>query len=382
MPAVSVVIPTYQRRKYVGRAVRSVLAQRFTDWELIVVDDGSTDGTQEALRAFQPRLRYLWQENKGASAARNAALGLARGEIVAFLDSDDRWLPDHLETLVAMLARHPEAVLACTTPRFRIQGRGRVSDAELVDALPLLFVENWIGYPSGTAVRRDQLVAVGGFDERMTVLEDGELWLRLATRGPFSFLQRRTIVRQVTKGSLRDLGCRAGAYLPAIGQMAQSAEAHVAGLSRVDLEALSARAQGTLRYAQAMQALTQGDLQEARSALRAACAALPELSSDPWFVDRRLKYLAVDRLERLEHCEAAAAVWPHPRSDTALFLRSQAAIIALRLRRPRHALSLLPVRDLPGLLFRRRALVSFLVRRRLQSRLYRGRDARRALPIT
>ena len=135
-----------------------------------MVDDGSTDGTEEALRAFGPRLSYLWQENRGVSAARNAGLQLARGEIVAFLDSDDRWLPDHLETVVAMLEREPEAVLACTTPRFRIQGRSRLAEVEVVDALPFLFVENWIGYPSGTAVLRAHLNAVGGFDEELTLL--------------------------------------------------------------------------------------------------------------------------------------------------------------------------------------------------------------------
>ena len=128
-------LPTYQRREWVCRAVRSVFAQRYTDWELIVVDDGSTDGTEEALQAFGPRLRYLWQENRGVSAARNAGLRLARGEIVAFLDSDDTWLPDHLETVVAMLEREPEAALVSTCPRYQIRGRDEVAATCLVDPL-------------------------------------------------------------------------------------------------------------------------------------------------------------------------------------------------------------------------------------------------------
>jgi hypothetical protein len=375
MPAVSIIIPTYQRREYVCRAVRSVLAQRFTDWELIVVDDGSADGTGDALRTFEPRLRYLWQENGGASAARNAGLRLARGDVVAFLDSDDRWFADHLETVVGMLEHHPEAVLACTTPRFRIEGRGRVADAELVDALPLLLVENWIGYPSGTAVRRDQLEAVGGFDERMTVMEDGELWLRLAARGPFSFLQRRTIVRQVTRGSLRDRGSRNGAYLSAMDQMARSAEAEVARLTRPDAAALAARTEGSCRYARALQALCRGDEEAARSALRDACRLLPELSREPWFVDRRLKLLSGDREGRRSHCTLAASLWPDPSCDTALFLRVQAALLALRLGRPREAFRAFPARAAPALFLRQRRLLGLLLRRRLQAYLYRGQDA-------
>jgi hypothetical protein len=374
-PAVSIILPTFQRREYVCRAVRSVFAQHYRDWELIVVDDGSTDGTDKALRQFGPRLRYLWQENRGASAARNAGLKLARGDIVAFLDSDDRWLPDHLQTVVAMLERSPDAVLACTTPRFRIHGRARVDEAELVDALPLLVVENWIGYPSGTAVRRDELAAVGSFDERMFVLEDGELWLRLAARGLFSFLQRRTIVRQVTAGSLRDRGCRSGAYFQAVEQMAQTAGAVAAQVERPDAASLARRAMGARRYAQGLRAIAHGDQESARSALRDACSAVPELSEDPWLVDRRVKLLRAGHRRRFGDYEALAMLWPDRGCDTALFLRVQASWLAFRLGRPGRALALLPARALPGLVVRQRRLFTLLSRRWLQGRLHRGRDA-------
>jgi glycosyltransferase involved in cell wall biosynthesis len=89
--AVSVVIPTYQRRRFVVRAVESVLGQTVQDSEAIVVDEGSTDGTAEALAGLDPRVYHVWQENRGVSAARNAGIRLARAPIVAFLDSDDRW---------------------------------------------------------------------------------------------------------------------------------------------------------------------------------------------------------------------------------------------------------------------------------------------------
>jgi glycosyltransferase involved in cell wall biosynthesis len=115
LPVVSVIVPTYQRRESVQRAVRSVLAQTFRDFELIVVDDGSRDGTRASLAALGDSITYIWQENRGVSAARNAGLERARGELVAFLDSDDRWLPEHLTVMVALLRRHPEAVLASSS---------------------------------------------------------------------------------------------------------------------------------------------------------------------------------------------------------------------------------------------------------------------------
>jgi hypothetical protein len=378
-PTVSVVVPTYQRRDWVCRAVRSVFAQRYTDWELIVVDDGSTDGTEEALRAFGPRLRYRRQENRGVSAARNAALRLARGEIVAFLDSDDRWLPDHLETVVAVLDRQPAAVLVCTCPRSHVAGRDGVDDALLVDALPLLLVDNFVGAPSGIAVRRGQLLAVGGFDEGMTVLEDGELWLRLATRGPFAFLQRRTIVRQQTRGSLVEFGSRNGAYLQAMEQMARSGTSQLTRLARPDTRALAARADGKLSYCRALRALVEGDEETARAALREACERLPELSSDPWFADRRLKTVGASPEQRLRRYAAAARLWPEPGCDTALFLRTQAAVRALRLGRFRLAYSLFPVSAAPRLLLRQRRLFGMLLRRRLQGWVHRGRDVPAAL---
>ena len=123
-PAVSVVLPTYERRELVGER-RSVLAQSFSDLELIVVDDGSTDGTGESLAGVDPRLRYVWQANAGVAAARNRGLELARAPIVAFIDSDDAWLPDHLAVVTGLLARHPHAVIACTCRSFLTVGRDR-----------------------------------------------------------------------------------------------------------------------------------------------------------------------------------------------------------------------------------------------------------------
>jgi len=107
MPLISIVMPTYNRADTIQRAVASVRAQCWSDWELIVVDDGSTDDTTSRLAGLDPRIRLLWQENRGVTAARNTGLAAAKGELVAFLDSDDEWLPHHLALAAAFFAAHP-----------------------------------------------------------------------------------------------------------------------------------------------------------------------------------------------------------------------------------------------------------------------------------
>ena len=106
MPRVSVVIPTYNCAKFLGRTIDSALRQTYRDFEIIVVDDGSTDGTQALIAAYEESIRYVYQTNQGASAARNAALSRASGEFIAYLDADDLWLPDKLSRQVEFLDAH------------------------------------------------------------------------------------------------------------------------------------------------------------------------------------------------------------------------------------------------------------------------------------
>jgi Glycosyl transferase family 2 len=321
LPIVSVVIPTYERRHYVGRAVASVLAQTYRDFEVIVVDDGSTDGTAHALEGLDVRLRYRWQENRGVSAARNAGARLARGEIIALLDSDDRWLPHHLAVVTEVFARNPEVVLVSTCPRFQIGGRERPADATVFDALPQTLIENVVGCQSGVAVRRADLLAVGGYDERLSVMEGSELWPRLAARGPFATLRVRTVIRQATGGSHLDRGRRDGLYLPALELAARSALALVEQLTRSNRGDLEQKARGRWAYAAALRALAGHHDETARSELRTAYRLLPELSNEPLLVALRLSYLASDRAERLRQLMTAASIWPDRGSNTALFLR-------------------------------------------------------------
>lgn len=380
-PSISVVVPTLNRRELVRRAVESVLEQTFRDFELIVVDDASTDGTAEALAPFHDRLVYVAREKaNGVSSARNAALRIAKGNIVAFLDSDNRWLPDHLAIVHETLALHPEAVLVCTSPQFLLAGRRRPEQARVIDPLPRLLVNNFVGYVSCVAVRRSALDAVGGFDERMLVAEDSDLWLRLAFQGPFAMLQRRTALIQVTSGSLSERGRRSGAYLDAIEHSYERLDKALAELSE-DPRGLRPRVRGARRLVAALRALDTGDLEKAREALREACALFPELSEEPSLVAGRLEFnlpTADDPRERLRLFSTAAAFWPDQRSDTALALRAAATVAALRVARPLTAARLAAGFPLgPTASFavgRAPGSVLLFIRRRLGPLVRRGRE--------
>lgn len=380
-PSVSVVLPTYQRRGLVGRAIASVLAQTRRDFELIVIDDGSTDGTGEAIAALGDTVRYEWQPNNGVAAARNAGIRLARAPLVAFIDSDNQWLPDHLAVVMEVLRRHPEAVLASTCRGYLNVGSQEAAEAELVDVLPQLLLRNDVGFVSGTAAHRDALLAAGGFDERLSVAEDSELWVRLAMRGPFAYVRRRTVVRQTTQGGLKERGSRRGGYLEAweIGWPRIMAE--LDGLERDDRAALVARAKGNHHLVRAIRALDRRDDPQVRLELDRACRLVPELSSQPLWMSYRLRqYLprSNEPAELLRVHRTAAALWPEPRSDTALYLRAQATLLALRRGRVDAAARLMRdwrVRATPGFLVRIFPALTRDWRRRIHDYRHRGHES-------
>ena len=199
MPRVSAIITTYNRRAFVQEAVDSVLAQSYKDWELIVVDDGSTDGTDEALHGYAERLRYCFQENKGASSARNRGLELAGGEFVAFLDSDDLWLPRKLREQVACMDEHAGARICYTDEIWIRRGRrvnpkkrhAKYSGEIYPHCLPLCIIS-----PSSALMRRTLFEEVGTFDTQLPVCEDYDLWLRVAARFPVFFVPQGLIVKR------------------------------------------------------------------------------------------------------------------------------------------------------------------------------------------
>jgi glycosyltransferase involved in cell wall biosynthesis len=200
MASVSVIIPTYNRARKVGRAVASVLDQTFVDYELIVVDDGSTDHTAQILSLFHPPIiRLVHEKNKGVSAARNTGIRASRGPLVAFLDSDDYWLPQKLAVQTSFFKAHPEAV-ACQTGETWIRNGLRVNPKKrhlkpsgniFVPSLKLCLVS-----PSAVMMKRFLFDEVGLFDEALPVCEDYDLWLRVSCRYPVYLLHKELVVKE------------------------------------------------------------------------------------------------------------------------------------------------------------------------------------------
>ena len=206
MNLISVVIPLYNKAATILTAVASVRAQTFTDWELVVVDDGSTDkgaGLVEALN--DPRIRCVRQANGGVAAARNAGLRAARGEWVALLDADDHWRPTHLARLHQLRERFPGVVL-CGGACSYIGAGGRIYDPALSaqrlsapDGLSVIddyFQEAHDHHlpfnSSSVMLRRDVALAVGGFMQGVTAGEDLLMWARMACAGPVALSAERT----------------------------------------------------------------------------------------------------------------------------------------------------------------------------------------------
>ncbi|NPB08718.1 MAG: glycosyltransferase [Thermodesulfobacteria bacterium] len=197
-PLVSVIIPTFNRAKFLKEAVQSVLDQDYRPLELIVVDDGSTDETARLLTSYPLRL-VRRAENRGVASARNAGLRHARGEFVAFLDSDDLWLPEKIRRQVEFFLAHPEAV-AVQTEEIWIR-RGRRVNPRKRHRKPSGFffdraLELCLVSPSGIMLRREVLEEIGPFDEEFPVCEDYELWLRLLARYPVHLLPEPLVVKR------------------------------------------------------------------------------------------------------------------------------------------------------------------------------------------
>jgi len=198
-PLVSVIIPTYNRWPMVGEAVDSVLRQTHCSFEVIVVDDGSTDETVSALEGRDWRLRVLSQPNRGVAAARNTGVKYAQGKYLAFLDSDDFWLPRKLEVQTLFMERNLGVAICQTEERWVRHGvrvnpkvKHRKPNGDIFRrSLDLCVVS-----PSAVMITKEFFSRVGGFDEAFPVCEDYDLWLRIAIEQPVPLIEVPLVVKR------------------------------------------------------------------------------------------------------------------------------------------------------------------------------------------
>lgn len=197
---VSVVIPTYNRRALVGEAVASVRAQRHVAVEIVVVDDGSSDGTAAALTsAFGDTIRVVCTENRGVAAARNRGVAATRGDWIAFLDSDDLWLPEKIAAQLTFFTLRPDADI-CQTQEIWVRNGVRLNPCAhhrkpsgdiFAPSLHRCLVS-----PSAVMMRRRLYERAGGFDESLPACEDYDLWLRIARHTPVWVVDRPLVIKR------------------------------------------------------------------------------------------------------------------------------------------------------------------------------------------
>ena len=286
-PAVSVLTPAYDVARFIGATVDSLLAQTMPDWEMVVVDDGSRDGTAAAVAArHDPRIRLLRQANAGVSAARSRAMAEARGGTVLFLDADDWLAPDALARLLAALrAAPPGAVGAYGAYAFvgedAVPGdpplRRKSGPFPTGDILERLVVQNLFANGGHLLLRREAVDRAGPFLTHVRYGEDWEYWIRLALQGPFAAVpgaEPLLYVRQRTGSAYNRMARDPAAFRPAMQAIfGNPALAERLGAERV--EALHRRAEAENAWIAGRELIRHGQRAPGLAMLRASVAAAP-----------------------------------------------------------------------------------------------------------
>lgn len=189
---ISVIITTFNRKDLVKRAINSVLEQTILADEIIIIDDGSDDGTEEYIKEYFPDIKYYWQKNTGISAARNKGIAISINDWIAFLDSDDEWLPKKLEKQKEAILENPSYQL-CHTNEIWIRNGRRVNPKNRHQKFGGLIFEKCLPLcvisPSSVIIHREVFQTYGKFDESLPVCEDYDMWLRLCAFLPVLYLE-------------------------------------------------------------------------------------------------------------------------------------------------------------------------------------------------
>ena len=278
-PAVSVIIPAFRISAYIAEALDSVFAQTYTDFEVILVNDGSpdTDELEAALAPYRSRIQYLKQERGGVSAARNLGIRHARGEFLAFLDGDDVWLPQCLETHMEWLRLHPE--LDMVWADLQLFGAGPTAGRTLMSlnaserpvTLARLVQLRASPFTSAVLVRRSAVIDAGLFDEALSRSEDFDLWLRLAQAGCRLDFHRTLVGRRRIHGSAAsyDHIAMLKAILVVLDKLAAPG---VTGEDAAAVVSGRARVVAWLRHEEGRVCLLEGRFREAAAAFREGAA--------------------------------------------------------------------------------------------------------------
>ena len=275
-PQCSVVMPAFNAEAHISEAIDSVCAQSLGAWELVVVDDGSTDATPAIVRGVKDkRVRYLRQENQGVSAARNAGMAVARADVVAFLDADDLLMKDALERHLEVLAARPEAVASYgeavvidASGALRGGGRPIFNARPSGKVLEALLSQNFV-VCGVLAARRSALEAAGTFNTSLSLFEDWEYWCRVAAVGEFAYLGAEPVLayRHHPDSAVRRAGLSVEEAIRSI-DAAFSHPAIVLGLPVESLQRCLRRAEASAYRFVANQHLHAGNWSEARAHLR------------------------------------------------------------------------------------------------------------------
>ena len=195
---ISVIIPTFNRAGTLKRAIESVLRQTLQPYEVIIIDDGSNDGTKELVSYSYPSIKYIYQVNKGVSSARNVGIKYANGDWIALLDSDDEWLPSKLDSQVKAIRANP-AIEFFHTNEIWIRNGVQVNQMKKHKKHGGFIFEKCLDMcrisPSSVLIKKDIFDNIGMFNESLKVCEDYELWLKITSKFPVFFLDRPLIIK-------------------------------------------------------------------------------------------------------------------------------------------------------------------------------------------
>ena len=295
MPQISVIIPTYNRERFVGKAIDSVMRQSFADLELIVIDDGSTDSTRQILEAYGATVRCIFQENAGVSSARNAGIKVAQGTWVAFLDSDDEWTKDYLSCQVAQIQKFPEAVAHIANAVTILPNGGRSSlffETGLLDRFnrepclvferPLrVIIEHAPWFLQSSIFCRDALIKAGLLDEELSIAEDLDIIARVALGGPVTFCRNELVEVYRREESIVNLGAqslRRGIYRCNAFGMVYANLLSSSGLTRIE-KATVERALSSTKRALGNVLVMADRKSEARQAYKQSFSLCPSVRS-------------------------------------------------------------------------------------------------------